>query len=191
MLAYMPSPPQGVWYPGPLPICAYAIYIIIGILVATWWTRRRWVTRGGQGDDILEVVVWAVPFGIIGGHRFHGHHRLGAVFRTRASAHPRSLPLRWRSRHLESRGPGCRRRVDRLPTPTHRLTNFVDAAGLVLVQAIGRLGNYFNQELYGAPTSLPLGIAHRPGRSAGRHSRHRPASAHIPVRISCGILPSP
>jgi len=51
MLAYLPSPPRGVWYLGPIPIRAYTLCIIAGILVAVWWTQRRWVARGGAADD--------------------------------------------------------------------------------------------------------------------------------------------
>ena len=71
MLAYLPSPAQGVWHLGPIPIRAYALCILTGIVVATWWTRRRWVARGGVADDVLDVVMWAVPFGIVGGRLYH------------------------------------------------------------------------------------------------------------------------
>jgi prolipoprotein diacylglyceryltransferase len=71
MLAYLPSPAQGVWHLGPIPIRAYALCILAGIVVATWWTQRRWVARGGTADDVLDVVMWAVPFGIVGGRLYH------------------------------------------------------------------------------------------------------------------------
>ena len=70
-LAYMPSPPEGVWYLGPVPIRAYALCIIAGIVVAIWLTQRRWEVRGGRRDDIVDVAVWAVPFGIVGGRLYH------------------------------------------------------------------------------------------------------------------------
>src|SRR5690242_6440035 len=71
VLASIPSPPQGVWYLGPIPIRAYALCIIAGILVAIWLTQRRWVARGGSKDDVLDIALWAVPFGIVGGRIYH------------------------------------------------------------------------------------------------------------------------
>jgi len=168
MPAYIPSPPQGVWYLGPLPIRAYALCIIIGILVATRWTRNRWMSRGGRGEDIMEVVVWAVPFGILGGRLYH------VITDPELYFAPGRQPIRafyvwegglgiWGAVALGAVGAwiGCRRRGI-------RLTDFADSAapGLVLAQAIGRWGNYFNQELYGAPSTLPWALridsAHRP-----------------------------
>jgi prolipoprotein diacylglyceryltransferase len=66
-LAAFPSPSQAVWHLGPLPIRAYALCIVAGIVVAVLLTRRRWVARGGRADDVIDVAVWAVPFGIVGG----------------------------------------------------------------------------------------------------------------------------
>lgn len=168
MPAYIPSAPQGVWYLWPLPVRAYAICIIVGILVATRWTRGRWMAKGGRGEDILEVVVWAVPFGILGGRLYH------VITDPELYFAPGRQPIRalyiwegglgiWGAVALGAVGAwiGCRRRGI-------RLTDFADAAapGLVLAQAIGRWGNYFNQELYGAPSTLPWALridpAHRP-----------------------------
>ena len=71
VLTSIPSPPQGVWHLGPLPIRAYALAILTGIVVALLLTRRRWVERGGDADTVLEIVFWAVPFGIVGGRIYH------------------------------------------------------------------------------------------------------------------------
>ena len=71
VLSYIPSPAQGVWYLGPLPIRAYALCIIAGILVAVFWTRRRWQAAGHNPDDIVDVALWAVPFGIVGDGLYH------------------------------------------------------------------------------------------------------------------------
>ena len=60
-LSSIPSPPQGVWHLGPVPIRAYAICIIIGIPVAVFWTRRRWAARGGRADEIIDMCMRAVP----------------------------------------------------------------------------------------------------------------------------------
>ena len=71
VLAYLPSPSQGVWHLGPLPIRAYALCIIAGIIVALLMTQRRWTTRGGDPEAILDVALWAVPFGVVGGRLYH------------------------------------------------------------------------------------------------------------------------
>jgi len=173
MPMYLPSPPQGVWNLGPIPIRAYALCILLGILVAVWWTKRRWVARGGAPDDVLDVVMWAVPFGIVGGRLYHVITDPELYFV--AGKQPiRALYIWdggmgiWGAVALGAVGAwiGCRRRGI-------RLADFADAVapGLVLAQAIGRWGNYFNQELYGGPTTLPWALeidpAHRPLATAG------------------------
>jgi prolipoprotein diacylglyceryl transferase len=168
ILTYLPSPSQGTWQLGPIPIRAYALCILAGIVVGTWWTRRRWVARGGAADDVLDVVVWAVPFGIIGGRLYHviTDHQL---YFGRGLQPIRALYIWdgglgiWGAVALGAVGAwiGCRRRGI-------RLADFADAVapGLVVAQAIGRWGNYFNQELYGGPSTLPWALqidpAHRP-----------------------------
>ena len=67
----IPSPDQSVWYLGPLPIRAYALCILIGIVVAVIVTDRRWVRRGGAQGLTYDVAMWAVPFGIVGGRLYH------------------------------------------------------------------------------------------------------------------------
>ncbi|OBG64526.1 hypothetical protein A5704_13620 [Mycobacterium sp. E735] len=66
---YFPSPPQGVWHVGPLPIRAYALFIITGIVVALLIGDRRWEARGGQRGVIYDIALWVVPFGLVGGRR--------------------------------------------------------------------------------------------------------------------------
>ncbi|NMM30008.1 MAG: prolipoprotein diacylglyceryl transferase [Cellulomonas sp.] len=173
MLAHLPSPAQGVWHLGPFPIRAYALCILTGIVVATWWTRRRWVARGGAADDVLDVVMWAVPFGIVGGRLYHvitdpelyfaaGQQPIRALY-----IWDGGLGI-WGAVALGAVGAwiGCRRHGI-------RLADFADvvAPGLVVAQAIGRWGNYFNQELYGGPTTLPWALqidaAHRPADTPG------------------------
>src|SRR5688572_19509699 len=67
----IPSPPDGVWELGPLPVRAYALCIIAGVVVAVWMGERRWVARGGKPGQVSDIAVWAVPFGIIGGRLYH------------------------------------------------------------------------------------------------------------------------
>ncbi|BBX61217.1 prolipoprotein diacylglyceryl transferase [Mycobacterium saskatchewanense] len=158
---YFPSPPQGVWHLGPLPIRAYALFIITGIVVALIIGDRRWEARGGQRGVIYDVALWAVPFGLIGGRLYHlatdwrtywgpGGAGFGAALRIWDGG----LGI-WGAVALGGVGAwiACRRRGIPLPA-------FGDAIapGIVLAQAIGRLGNYFNQELYGRETTLPWGL---------------------------------
>lgn len=168
MPAYLPSPAQGVWHLGPLPVRAYALCILTGIVVATWWTSRRWVARGGGADDVLDVVMWAVPFGIVGGRLYHVATDPEIYF-TAGMQPIRALYIWdgglgiWGAVALGAVGAwiGCRRHGI-------RLADFADvvAPGLAVAQAIGRWGNYVNQELYGGPTTLPWALridpAHRP-----------------------------
>ncbi|WP_225094674.1 prolipoprotein diacylglyceryl transferase [Streptomyces sp. CoH27] len=167
-LAYLPSPSQGVWHLGPLPIRAYALCILAGIFTAVWLTGRRWEARGGRREDIADIAIWAVPFGILGGRLYHvltdpelyftaGKQPIRALYIWDGGLGiPGAVALGAFGAWL-----GCRRRGI-------GLSDFADAVapGLVLAQAIGRWGNYFNQELYGRPTHLPWALridpAHRP-----------------------------
>jgi prolipoprotein diacylglyceryl transferase len=161
MPTYFPSPPQGVWHVGPLPIRAYALFIIAGIVAALILGDRRWEARGGQRGVIYDIALWTVPFGLVGGRLYHlatdwrtywgpGGAGLGAALRIWDGG----LGI-WGAVALGGVGAwiGCRRRGIPLPA-------FADAIapGVILAQAIGRLGNYFNQELYGRETTLPWGL---------------------------------
>ncbi|MGK5551085.1 prolipoprotein diacylglyceryl transferase family protein, partial [Actinomadura kijaniata] len=70
-LASIPSPSQGVWHLGPIPLRAYAIMIILGIVVAVWLGERRWAAKGGTPGMIIDIAIWAVPFGLVGGRLYH------------------------------------------------------------------------------------------------------------------------
>jgi prolipoprotein diacylglyceryl transferase len=170
-LAYLPSPSQGVWHLGPLPIRAYAFCILAGIAVALWLTGKRWAARGGRREDVLDIAFWAVPFGIVGGRLYHVITDPELYFKSgedpwRAFAIWDGGLGIWGAVALGGVGAwiGCRRKGI-------RLAPFADAVapGLVFAQGIGRWGNYFNQELYGKPSSLPWAIridpANRPPNS--------------------------
>jgi prolipoprotein diacylglyceryl transferase len=161
VLAYIPSPSQGVWHLGPLPIRAYALFIVVGIVAALVIGDRRWGARGGERGVIYDIALWAVPFGLIGGRLYHvitdwpnyfGDDGAGLVGALRIWDGGLGI---WGAVALGGVGAwiGCRHRGIPLPA-------FGDAIapGIVLAQAIGRLGNYFNQELYGRPTTLPWGL---------------------------------
>jgi prolipoprotein diacylglyceryl transferase len=159
-LASFPSPDRGVWFVGPIPIRAYAIFIIIGIVVTIVWGERRFVARGGPAGAVLDVAIWAVPFGLVGGRLYHVLTDWQTYFG------PGGNPIDalkiwqgglgiWGAIAFGALGAwiGCRRK--KIP-----LGFFADsvAPGIAVAQAIGRLGNYFNQELYGGPTDLPWGL---------------------------------
>jgi prolipoprotein diacylglyceryl transferase len=160
-LAFIPSPDQGVWFLGPVPIRAYALCIIVGIIAALVIGDRRWEARGGERGVIYDIALWAVPFGLVGGRIYHvltdwptyfgaGGAGLWAAFRVWDGG----LGI-WGAVALGGVGAwiGCKRRGIPLPA-------FGDAVapGIILAQAIGRLGNYFNQELFGRSTDLPWGL---------------------------------
>ncbi|RBY93715.1 prolipoprotein diacylglyceryl transferase [Blastococcus sp. TF02-8] len=160
VLAAIPSPTQGVWELGPFPLRAYALCIVAGIIAAIWLTERRWIARGGAPGDVLDIAVWAVPFGIVGGRIYH------VISSPRAYFGEDGDPLRafaiwegglgiWGAIALGAVGAwiACRRRGIPLPAFADAL-----APGLLVAQAIGRLGNWFNNELYGRATDLPWAL---------------------------------
>ncbi|TDB88071.1 prolipoprotein diacylglyceryl transferase [Actinomadura sp. KC216] len=152
-LAYIPSPSQGVWNLGPVPVRAYAVMIILGIVVCVWLGERRWAAKGGTPGVIVDVAVWAVPFGLVGARVYHVLTDYQRYFGDNAD------PLRaleiwkgglgiWGAIGFGAVGAliACRRRGISILA----LADAV-APGIVLAQGIGRWGNYWNQELYGRP----------------------------------------
>jgi prolipoprotein diacylglyceryl transferase len=156
----IPSPEQSVWFVGWFPIRAYAMCILAGIVVAVWVTQRRLAGRGGKPGQALDVAVWAVPFGIIGGRLYHVITDPELYFSV--GKDPWDALKIWQgglgiwgglSFGILGIWIGCRRNGV-------SFLHFADAAapGVALAQAIGRFGNYFNNELYGAATDLPWGL---------------------------------
>ncbi|MFB4307666.1 prolipoprotein diacylglyceryl transferase [Actinomadura sp. GTD37] len=172
-LAYIPSPSQGVWHLGPVPVRAYAIMIILGIVAAVWLGERRWAAKGGTPGVIVDVAVWAVPFGLVGGRLYHVITDYQRYFG--ADGDPvRALEIWkgglgiWGAVALGAVGAiiACRRRG----ISVLALGDAV-APGIVLAQGIGRWGNYWNQELYGRPLdafwALKIDENHRPMLDGG------------------------
>jgi prolipoprotein diacylglyceryl transferase len=166
--AFIPSPSQGVWHLGPLPLRAYAICILIGIFAGYWLGRKRWVARGGKPEVLADIIMWAVPFGLVGARIYHvitdselyfgpGRHPIDAL-----KIWHGGLGI-WGAVAFGALGAwiACRRNK----VPFLAVADAM-APGIALAQVIGRFGNYFNQELFGRPTTLPWGLeidpAHRP-----------------------------
>lgn len=167
--AFLPSPSQGVWHLGPVPLRGYALSILLGIVVAVWLTDGRWRARGGGDGEIVDVAMWAVPAGIIGARIYHVLTDWTTYFGADGLGFLAALQV-WRG------GLGiwggvlggalgawfaCRRYGLLLPPLGDAL-----APGLAIAQAIGRWGNWFNQELFGEPTQVPwaleIDLVHRP-----------------------------
>ncbi len=167
ILAAIPSPPSDAIDLGPLQLRAYGLAIAVGVLAAVWLARRRWASIGGDPGLVDQLAVRAVPAGLVGARLYH------------VVTDWRSYQGRWlEALEIWQGGLGIpggliggivvgvvflrRRGID--------VATFADAAvpGIPLAQAIGRLGNWFNQELYGRPTDLPWALEIDPD--------HRPAA---------------
>ncbi|WP_433228650.1 prolipoprotein diacylglyceryl transferase [Micromonospora sp. CA-248260] len=159
-LAALPSPTTAVWQLGPVPLRAYALCIVAGIVIACLVTEHRLRQRGVAPGAVLDIAVWAVPTGIIGARIYHVITSPEKYFGTGGDP--------WKAFAIWEGGLGIWGAVAggavgawiaarQLGIP---LTVVADALapGLPLAQAVGRLGNWFNNELYGGRTSLPWGL---------------------------------
>ncbi len=170
--AVLPSPTSGVWHLGFFPVRGYAMCILAGIVIAVWITQKRLSDRGGRAGLALDISAWAVPFGILGGRIYHlitspqayfgeGGHPLDAL-----KIWNGGLGI-WGAVALGAVGAwiGCRRHG--IP-----LAVFGDCAapGILVAQGIGRWGNWFNNEIYGGPTTLPWGLEIHQWDAAAGHA---------------------
>jgi len=158
--ASIPSPSNAVWQLGPVPVRAYALCILAGILVGIWVGNRRWIARGGAPGVVGDIAVWAVPFGIVGARLYHVATDWEMYFGPGADPVDALKIWQgglgvWGAVAMGALGGwiGAKRRGIPLPPLADAL-----APGIVLAQAIGRFGNWFNQELFGRPTDLPWGL---------------------------------
>jgi len=179
-LAYLPSPTTAEINLGPFPIRFYALCIIAGIAIAVWLGERRWRAKGGEPHIVTDIAIWAVPFGLVGG-------RLYNVITDPELYFPRGqdwvhvfyvwdggLGI-WGAIMLGGLGAwiGARRRGVKLPAYADSV-----APGIVLAQAMGRWGNWFNNELYGYPTTKPWGL-----------TIHCMATSGTRVAVPCSGIP--
>jgi len=175
VLASLPSPSDGTIHIGPIPLHVYGILLAVGVVVAAWMTERRWVRWGRDGGEWQDVVVWIVIGGVVGARLYHvatdsekfrnDWLRVFEIWKGGLSIWGVvaggiiAVVIVCRVKHLD----------------TFLLTDAI-VPGLLAAQAIGRWGNWFNQELFGEPTKLPWGLeidpVHRPpgfGRYATFH----------------------
>jgi prolipoprotein diacylglyceryl transferase len=167
VLASIPSPSSGTFSLGPLTLHMYGVMLLLGIAACIWLTGRRWVSWGGDWDLIFRVALWGVIAGVVGARLYHDI--------TSWNQDPAIHQHWWGFAAVWDGGLGIWGAIPagvaagawvvRRSGNSIRLMMDAVAPGLLLAQGIGRWGNYWNQELYGKPTSLPWGLkidpAHR------------------------------
>jgi prolipoprotein diacylglyceryl transferase len=165
MIASLPSPPSNGFHLGPLFVHAYGLAYVVAVIAAVVITTRRWERHGGDRSLVYEVALWGFPAGLIGGRLY-----FLATSWDQVPDHWWGPLAIWQG-GLGIWGGIAAGTLTGLWVLHRRGANvaaFMDAAApaLLVGQAIGRVGNYFNQELFGGPTSLPWGLqidlAHRP-----------------------------
>jgi len=155
--AYLPSPSISSFNLGPLVIHFYALMYLVGITFAVIITRRRWRAVGGNPDLVGDVAIWSVPAGIVGGRIYFD------------ITTPMDIPHVWYGVFaVWDGGLGIWGGIAlatlvgiwRLRRAGANVGQFMDAVApaLLVAQGIGRIGNYFNKELFGRPTGLPWGL---------------------------------
>jgi prolipoprotein diacylglyceryl transferase len=166
LLGFIPSPHTGVIHVGPLQLHMYGLTLLVAILAAIWLTGRRWVAQGGDWDLVTRVGVWGVSFGVIGARAYHDITSWNEV----PSPKWQGIFEVWRGGLGVWGGVALGAIVGALVVRRagFSASRFADAAapGILLAQGIGRIGNWWNQELYGKATKLPWALkidpAHRP-----------------------------
>jgi phosphatidylglycerol---prolipoprotein diacylglyceryl transferase len=176
LLGSIPSPSNGTLDLGPLTIHMYGLMLLAAIGACIWLTGRRWVAQGGDMDLIFRVAIWGVGFGILGARLYHDATSWSEVpdpkWRGIFAVWEGGLGV-WGGILLGTLAGWVI--VRRTGASMTRLMDAV-APGLLLAQGIGRIGNWWNQELFGKPTDLPWGLeidpAHRPAEYLGFETFH-------------------
>ena len=183
LLGSIPSPSSGLVTIGPLTIHYYGAAIALGVLAAVWLARKRWKARGGDPDDISNLALLCVPVGLIGTRIYHVITDYQKLYCGPPNC-PKSL---WPGAfEIWDGGLGIPGGIAagviaglifaRVKGMNVKVGYDSVAPAIPLAQAIGRWGNWFNQELFGRPTSLPWGLEidplHRPERYASSPTFH-------------------
>jgi len=156
-LASIPSPSSGGVDVGPLVLHAYGVMLLLGILAAIWLTGRRWTAQGGDWDLVIRAAMWGVVGGIVGARLYH------------LATSWSEVPEEWWGPFAVWKGglgvwggiaAGVLVGAFVVRRAGESVYGMMDAAapGILLAQGIGRIGNYFNQELFGKPTDLPWAL---------------------------------
>jgi prolipoprotein diacylglyceryl transferase len=167
LLAAIPSPSTNVVHVGPFTVHIYGLCYAVAVIAAVAITRRRWVAQGGSPDLVSDVALWGFPAGVVGGRLYY-----------LATTPGDSFDHWWGPFALWNGGLGIWGGIAlgtivglwRVHRAGSDMARFMDAGApaLLVAQAIGRVGNYFNQELFGRPTDLPwaveIDVDHRPAR---------------------------
>ncbi|KAB3520774.1 prolipoprotein diacylglyceryl transferase [Corynebacterium sp. zg254] len=160
VLAAIPSPPQGVWHLGGFPLRAYALCILTGVVVAYLWTKKRYQERGGDPDVVMDALLVGLPAGIIGARAYHvltDHQKYFGEGRNPADIFKITnggLGI-WGGIIVGSLAVYALLKVKKVSVP---MFAGAVAPALPVAQAIGRLGNWFNQEIYGGPSDKPWAL---------------------------------
>jgi phosphatidylglycerol---prolipoprotein diacylglyceryl transferase len=165
VLAYIPSPHTGVFHVWRLTLHMYGLTLLVSILACIWLGGRRWVKLGGDWDLVTRVALWGVAFGIVGARAYHDITSWNLV----PTPKWEGIFEVWRGGLGVWGGIALGALVGAavVRRAGANVGLFMDAVapGLLLAQGIGRIGNWWNQELYGKPTKLPwaleIDVAHR------------------------------
>jgi len=165
VVAYIPSPHTGVIHIGPLVLHMYGLTMLVAIIACIGLTGRRWLRQGGDWDLVMRVAVWAVAFGVVGARAYHDVTSWNLVPNPKWEG----IFEVWRGGlgiwgGVLFGGIAGAIVVRRAGFSAYRFMD-VAAPGILLAQGIGRIGNWWNQELYGKPSTLPWALeidpAHR------------------------------
>ena len=180
LLGYIPSPSTGTFQLGPFTLHMYGVMLLLGIAGCIWLTGRRWVRWGGDWDLVYRVALWGVIGGIVGARLYHDitSWNQDPLLGQPGGSHPW-----WGFAAVWDGGLGIWGAIPfgafagawivRRSGNSIRLFMDAVAPGLLLAQAIGRWGNYWNQELYGKPTNLPWALRIDRAHQFGIFPRYR------------------
>ncbi|AIC47565.1 prolipoprotein diacylglyceryl transferase [Rhodoluna lacicola] len=167
-LASIPSPPISFFMVGPFKIHFYALCILTGMILAIWLADRRLVSRGATSGLALDIALWTIPIAVVGARIFHVLTHSGDYFYPGADL---TAVLRIWEGGIAIYGGLIGGAIGAWIGSNRagiKFWSFADAVapGILLAQAIGRWGNYFNQELFGFETTLPWGLEIDPDNPA-------------------------